>query len=129
MYFSSAALARKIEALACKSWAPVALSPAHGYVLLLTIDNPGIQPGEIARELQLKPSTITRFIEKLEEKTLVIRTTSGKITNVYPTPKGKEMYPQLKACMADFYTRYATILGPDNSADFVTKMNSVSDLL
>src|SRR4249919_1819869 len=91
MYFSANALARKIEKMALESWKPVNLSPSHAYLLMAVIEEPGIQPGMLAKELQLQPSTITRLIEKLEEKRLVVRTTGGKSTNVYPTPKGKDL--------------------------------------
>ncbi|MGL5946450.1 MAG: MarR family winged helix-turn-helix transcriptional regulator, partial [Sediminibacterium sp.] len=85
LYFTSSALARKVEKLAIESWKKVDLSPSHAYLLMLVLDEPGMQPGVLAEELQLSPSTITRLIEKLELKKLVIRTTEGKITNVYPT--------------------------------------------
>ena len=96
LYFTSNALARKIEKLAIESWKQGNLSPSHGYVLMAVLEEPGVQPGRLSDEMQLTPSTITRLLEKLEEKKLVIRTTEGKITNVYPTPKAKELFPQLK---------------------------------
>ena len=71
IYFSSAAFARKIEKIAVESWKPVGLAPSHGYLLMNVIDEPGIQPGALADQLQLQPSTITRLIEKLEEKKMV----------------------------------------------------------
>src|SRR6185312_10666430 len=91
LYFSSNALARKVEKLAQESWKPVGLSPSHAYLLMIVIEDPGVQPGTLANELQLQPSTITRLIEKLEQKKLVVRVMEGKITNVYPTSKAKEL--------------------------------------
>lgn len=126
-YFSSAAFARKVEQMAAQCWEPLSLAPAYGYVLMLVIDNPGIQPGELGRELQLKPSTITRFIEKLESRKWVIRHSMGKITHVYATPEGKNMYPRLKECMEDFYSRYSQLIGTDTVSSFIQQMNSISD--
>src|SRR6187455_3598519 len=102
VYFSSAAFARKVEKIAVESWKPVGLAPSHGYLLMHVIDEPGAQPGALADQLQLQPSTITRLMEKLEEKKLVVRTTEGKLTNVYPTPKARAMLPDLKACLEHF---------------------------
>ena len=116
IYFSANALARKIEKLACDCWQKVNLSPSHAYLLMVVIEDPGIQPGLLAHELQLTPSTITRLMEKLEEKRLVVRTTEGKVTNVYPTPKAKDMYPKLKECSNNFVEIYAGILGREESA-------------
>ncbi|MBX9781863.1 MAG: MarR family transcriptional regulator [Chitinophagaceae bacterium] len=129
MYFSSNALARKIEKLAQESWKPVGLSPSHAYLLMLVIEEPGIQPTALVEQLLLTPSTITRLIEKLEEKKLVVRTTEGKSTNVYATPKAKQMLPQLNKCLGHFYENYSTILGREESARLVQNMNKVTDKL
>ena len=129
MYFVSNALARKTEKLAVAAWKPAGLSPSHGYLLMLVLNEPGMQPGALSEELHLTPSTITRLIEKLEEKKLVVRTTEGKTTNVYPTPKAKEMHPLLKECVKAFYETYSTILGVDESTRLVNSMCKISDKL
>jgi len=95
----------------------------------MVIEEPGLQPGHLANHLQLQPSTITRLIEKLESRKLVIRTTEGKVTNVYATPRGKDMLPKLKECLQDFYQHYVSILGKDESAKLVQNMIRVTDKL
>jgi DNA-binding MarR family transcriptional regulator len=129
IYFASNALARKMEKLAMESWKKVNLSPSHAYLLMLVTEEPGMQPGTLSAELHLTPSTITRLIEKLEGKKLVVRTTEGKQTNVYPTPKGKELYPTLQKCLDEFYNTYSTILGKEESAKLVQTMNKIADKL
>lgn len=129
MYFSANALARKIEKVACDCWKKVNLSPSHAYLLMVVVEDPGVQPGTLADELQLTPSTITRLIEKLEERKLVVRTTEGKVTNVYPTRKAKELYPKLKECSNEFYQTYASILGKGESAKLVCNINKLADKL
>jgi len=129
MYFSANALARKIEKLACDCWKKVNLSPSHAYLLMVVVEDPGVQPGVLSDELQLTPSTITRLIEKLEERKLVVRTTEGKVTNVYPTPKAKELYPKLKECSKEFYETYSSVLGKDESTRLVCKINMLADKL
>jgi MarR family transcriptional regulator, organic hydroperoxide resistance regulator len=129
MYFSSAALARKIEKLAVKAWEPVGLSPSHAYLLMIAIDEPGVQPSDLAGELLLTPSTITRLIEKLEEKKFVARSSSGKMTRVFPTARAKALRPVLQDCLKTFYETYSSILGKDESARLVLAMNRVTDKL
>lgn len=129
MYFSSNALARKIEKLAQDSWKEVGLSPSHAYLLMLAIETPGIQPGLLAEQLLLTPSTITRLIEKLEEKKLVVRATEGKTTNVFPSAKGKQLLPQLIKCRDKFYQNYSAVLGREDSARLVQSMNLITDKL
>ena len=129
LYFTANSLARKIDKLAQESWSKVDLSPSHAYLLMMVLEEPGIQPGFLADHLQLQPSTVTRLVEKLEEKKLLVRTTEGKMTNVYPTPKSKELLPKLKECLNEFYTRYSAILGKDESAKLVQNMGKVADKL
>lgn len=129
LYFSANALARKIEKLANETWKEVGLSPSHAYVLTAVLEVPGIQPGNLAAEMQLTPSTITRLLEKLEEKKFIIRANEGKLTNVYPTPKAKEVRPLLKKCVVTFSAKYIDILGKDESVRFVQNINKVSDKL
>lgn len=129
LYFTSAALARKVEKLAQASWKKVDLSPSHGYLLMSILEEPGMQPTALAEQLQLQPSTITRLIEKLEEKKLVIRTTEGKITNVYPTPKAKELLPKMKTCVEEFSGHYMRLLGEKESAVAVQQIATITDQL
>jgi len=129
MYFASGALARKIEKLACEAWEEVELSPSHAYLLMMTLDKPGIQPTALVDELLLAPSTITRLIEKLEEKKLVRRTMGGKVTNVYPTAKARAISNQLRDCLNKFYENYSNILGKEESAKLVHAMNRITDKL
>src|SRR4051794_13203 len=102
VYFVSNALARKTEKLAIEAWKPAGLAPSHAYLLMLVLGDPGIQPGTLSEVLHLSPSTVTRFLDKLGEKKLVVRTTEGKITNVYPTPKAKDMQLLLQECVYNF---------------------------
>jgi MarR family transcriptional regulator, organic hydroperoxide resistance regulator len=129
IYFSSNALARKTEKLATATWKKVNLSPSHAYLLMIVIDEPGVQPGALSQELHLTPSTITRLLEKLEEKKLVIRNTEGKTTSVYPTTKSKEMKPQLRECVDEFYRNCVALVGKDECARFVNSVNKISDKL
>ena len=129
LYFTTNALARKVEKLALESWKPVDLSPSHAYLLMMVLEEPGLQPSCIANHLQLSPSTVTRLIEKLEEKNLVSRTTEGKSTKVYPTKTAKKLLPTLQKCTDHFYTNYSNILGKDESSKLVTNMGLVADKL
>jgi len=129
LYFSANALARKTEKLARQSWDPVGLSPSHAYLLMLVNSEPGVQPGMLGEQLQLAPSTITRLIEKLEKQKLLIRTFEGRVANVYPTPRGKALQPELEKALHHFYESYSNILGKEMSSNLVKTMNEVTDRL
>ena len=129
IYFASNALARKTEKLAVAAWKKVDLSPSHAYLLMIVLDEPGVQPGTLSSELHLAPSTVTRLIEKLESKKLVARTTEGKTTAVYPTTKSKDMKPLLLECVEAFDKSCMALAGKEECARFVTNMNKIADKL
>lgn len=129
IYFASNALARKTEKLAISIWKQVGLSPSHAYLLMIVLEEPGVQPGALSAELHLTPSTITRLIEKLEARKLVIRTVEGKSTSVYPTAKSREMKPLLQQCLDEFYQRCVGLVGKDECSRFVNSINKIADKL
>ncbi len=129
MYFVSNALARKIEKLSISVWKKTNLSPSHAYLLMIVLDEPGVHPGSLSSELHLTPSTITRLIEKLEEKKLVTRTTEGKTTAVYPTSKAKDIRLLLKECAEEFAKKYVAVLGKEESSRLVQNMIKIADKL
>ncbi len=115
LFFNTNALSRHLLKLAQKQFDPLNLSPAHASLMLLVFDNPGISPKNLSHALHLTPSTITRFIDALVKKKLVIRKTKGKLAFIYPSTKGLE----LKAAIADAYKKlyesYTNILGKKNA--------------
>jgi DNA-binding MarR family transcriptional regulator len=129
LYFTASTLARKVDKLARESWKRVNLSPSHAYLLMLVIEQPGIQPKTLAAHLQLQPSTITRLMEKLENKKLVIRVFKGKLTMVYPTVRGRDLSSRLKGCLQAFYSSYCEVLGKQHSARFVQQIARMADQL
>lgn len=112
-----------------KSWEKVELSPSHAYLLMIVIEEPGVSPGAMSKEMQLTPSTITRLIEKLEERKLVVRITEGKSTNVYPSPKAKQMLPKLKECLGDFVDAYSKFLSKTENTKLVQSIHKLADSL
>jgi DNA-binding MarR family transcriptional regulator len=127
IYFASGALARKVEKLAVDTWKETNLAPSHAYLLMIVLDKPGVQPTALVEELLLAPSTITRLIEKLEQKKLVRRTMEGKITNVFPTTKAKSMRAQLRGCVDKFYENVSGILGKEETSRMVHQINRITD--
>lgn len=111
LYFASNALARNITRLAEEAYAPTGLAPSHAMLLMVVIDEPGIGPSEIAEIMLLQPSTVTRFVEKLEQKGLVERKTNGKFTEVYPTEGGTALNMKIRAAWTDLYRDYTARLG------------------
>ena len=68
-------------------------------------------------------------MEKLEEKKLLVRVAEGKLSNIYPTKKAKDMLPELKNCVQDFYKRYSDAIGKAESQNIVSTLHAVADKL
>jgi DNA-binding MarR family transcriptional regulator len=129
LYFTTNALARKVEKIAIESWKKANLSPSHAYLLMLALEEPGIQAGQLASELHLTPSTISRLLEKLEEKKLIIRASEGKLTTVFPTLKAKELKPLLKECLDEATEKFSKILGKEEGKQLIKNMTILADKL
>ena len=91
LFFLTGALSRKLSNQADDVFATVGLSSSHALLLWLIRNNPNIQPSELANQMQLKPSTITRLVQKLERQGLVDKRSEGRATSISCTDEGEDM--------------------------------------
>ncbi|RUS47457.1 MarR family winged helix-turn-helix transcriptional regulator [Cohnella sp. AR92] len=111
LFFTANRLGRAITKMAEDAFAPTGLSPMYGYLIRLVVGTPGITQKELAEKLSVAPSTLTRFVDKLEIRKLVERKVQGKTVLVYPTAKGEGMVETIKQASRDLHSRYDGILG------------------
>lgn len=95
LYFNVNALTRKVNRVWDQAFADLGLSPAHAYLLRLVLSKPGISQKEIAGELRLEKSTVTRFIDALEAKGYLKRNKVNRERIVSPTPTAVKMEKEL----------------------------------
>lgn len=118
LFFLTGALSRKLNQQADEVLASVGLSTSHALLLLLIREEPGIQPGSLAEKMYLKPSTISRLVQKLERRKLVERESEGRTTSVACTAQGQELVQQvgerwellLKGLREELGDRYTEVL-------------------
>jgi MarR family transcriptional regulator, organic hydroperoxide resistance regulator len=111
LLFSANALARAITHIGDEAFARLGLTYSHAYLLWEIVESPGITPTVLSERMFLSPSTITRLIEKLEQKNLVIRQSEGKNTLVSPTELGRILHPQIVEAAQQNTLRYMEIIG------------------
>ncbi len=111
LFFNTNALSRYLLKIAQQHFSELNLSPAHASLMLMVYDNPGISPKSLAHTLHLTPSTITRFIDALVKKDLLIRETRGKLAFIYPSLKGLSLKPAIAKAYKRMYEDYTQILG------------------
>lgn len=117
LYFTANSLSRVITRMAAEEFAVTGLSPSYAFLLMLAEREPGIVQKDLADALNLAPSTITRFINKLERQGLLERRTEGRSVHVYPTERGLALRPTIAAAWKALYERYTAILGQEAARD------------
>lgn len=129
LYFTVNSLARQINEMAEEEFKITGLTPSHAYLMLTLLDEPGLSQNELSQKMNLKASTMTRFIDKLMLKRLVERIQEGRSVFVYPTEKGKELRVLIERAMRNMYERYYEVLDEDFSKNLTSEMNKANLLL
>lgn len=111
LLFSANALARAITAIGDEEFGRFGMSYSHAYLLCEVVDRPGITPSELSETLYLTPSTITRLVEKLEQKQLVRRESEGKKTLIYASVAGEALQPAIAEAWGRVGARYSKAMG------------------
>jgi DNA-binding MarR family transcriptional regulator len=101
------------------------LSPSHAFLLHIVNKNDGIHQKKIGELLHMTPSTITRFIEKLENKGFIRRKSEGKNVYIFTTEKGLLLQPDIAKAWRNVYGLYADILTSEESEQFVAIVNKL----
>ena len=113
LFFSANALARNLTRIAEEEYQVTGLSPSHALVLLTVNGKQGIRPKELAGEMRLTPSTVTRLLDKLEYGKYIIREETGKMVKVFSTAKGKALNQRIKNAWLRLYNRCIEVTGPE----------------
>jgi len=128
LFFSSASFARNMSKLAEEAFAKTGWSSSHAFVMItVNRSDEGVTPTEIARELHLTPSTVTRLIDKLVQKEMVKRQFEGKHSLVSATEKSKAINDELMAAWNTLYGRYQDLLGKAFSDGLAEQLYDASE--
>ncbi|KAI3349277.1 MarR family transcriptional regulator [Clostridium botulinum] len=113
LFFTATRLKKIAAKIAEDELKPLGLSPTYVYILLGVKFKSGITQKELSEELHLKPSTITRLIDKLVINGLVERRTEGKLSHIYLTNDGEKIQEDIQKYRLKLHNRYREILGED----------------
>ena len=127
LFFNVNAFSRQMLKVAEARFRPLELSPAHASLLLVVFHKPGISPKDLSLELQLTPSTITRFIDSLAARDLVARQDRGKATTIFPTEKSLCLKSSIATAYKQLYTDYTGILGTEFALNLSLDIARASD--
>lgn len=113
LFFTANSLARVITRMGEEEFTSVGMAPSYAFILTLVTDSPGITQKELASQLHMAPSTVSRFIDTLVKRGLVFKEEQGRNTFIHPTDKGLAMKPAISEAWLGLYERYVKILGKE----------------
>lgn len=96
---------------------------------MLVNANPGITQKELARQLHLTPSTVTRFIDPLAHRGYLTRKMEGKTSEIYPTKKSSQLQETIGMAWHNLFERYNELLGEENSRQLTEMTDQASQKL
>lgn len=96
LFFSVTKLSRNIQRIADDIFKETGLPPSYGLLLLLLDEWKELSPTKISESLDIKPSTTTRFLDKLQKLNLVVRRNDGKYSFISLSPLGLSKLPMIK---------------------------------
>lgn len=111
MHFTVNSFAREVGKIFDIHLKPLDIAPSYADLLMLLSDNDGLQQQEIADEMNLAPSTITRFIAKLEKEHLVKKRKKTGRSDVILTETGVKETEKIKKKYRDAVQELEQLLG------------------
>jgi len=128
LYFNSNALARTVTRIWKEKYRQFNLSPPHAFLLRVVLAKPGMLPRELAEELNLTRSTITRFLDSLEKQNLLVRKTTGsdgREVQIFPTQKAEKIQIQLNDTGKELTQLMKDILGNEELSEVVSTLRQI----
>jgi len=123
LYYSSNKLSRMIGKMADEEFRITGLSPTYAFLVSILNEGDGITQKEIGEVLHVTPSTITRFIDKLENSGHLERRIEGKNSFIYSTEKGKGIQSDIDRAWTNLHARYKDLLGEDGCNELTSILN------
>ena len=111
LFFTANSLARDITRMGEEEFSAIGMTPSYAFLLMLATESPGISQKEIAQQMNMSPSTVSRFIEALVRRGLLEKTGQGRTTYISPTEKGLQLHESIEHVWKNLYQRYSKVLG------------------
>ena len=126
LFFSVTSLARELSVIAESHFSTIGLTPSDALLMLVVNAKAGVQPTEISLKIKLAPSTITRMVEKLEKKNLLIRLSESKYTYIHATEKGHQLFPAIVEIWQNVYAHFNNHLDAETTEKLIAQTSNVS---
>ena len=129
LFFSVKKLDRMLNKMADEAFKKTGLAPTYGFILLILKEKDGLPQKDIAQMLYSAPSTIARFVEKLEYKGYIKTVSDGRLSLVYLTDEGRESIKEIDSSWEELHQAYNAVLGTEVSGQLSQDLNAATDKL
>lgn len=129
LYFSSNRLARHMNHIADEAFRELNVTPTQGFTLIAIREKDLHTPTEIAAELKMDTSTITRFLDKVEKLGYVKRSYAGRKSIVDLTDEGEKELKNLKVAWRKIHDIYEDILGTEIVEKLSTEIIKANEVI
>lgn len=129
LYFTTTKLQRVLNRWAEEEFSKTGLAPSAAFAVMVVNEHPGMTQNELASVLHLAPSTLTRFVDTLENKGFMKRRKEGRTTYLESTEQGLGLHEVLSQGWKRVWRRYADILGADEGNRLAAEIHRVSEAL
>lgn len=129
LYFSVSRLNRNISRLAELEFKKIDIAPSYAFLMMLLHEWKELTPTQISTALDVKPSTTTRFLDKLQRQELIVRRLEGKFSYVSLSKLGVKKMPQIIGVYETLEYKYTKILTNKLVSKQKTVLNDMVDII
>lgn len=108
--FNVKMLERQLSQIAEEEFTKIGIHHSYGYMLTVIASKEYIKTKEIAATLNLKSSTVTRMVTKLEHDGLVTKGSIHSPVDISLSEKGKEFMPEINDVWNSFHQRISSVI-------------------
>lgn len=126
LYFTVNSFARHINALADEAFKPIGLSPSYAHLMLVLLNEPGLSQNQLSSKMNLKASTMTRFVEKLISLNYVKKIQEGRNSFIYPTDEANGLDEKIMQAVKSLYNKYCKLLGEETAKKLTADISSAN---
>lgn len=132
LYFNTAALARKLDKEWSRAFKSFGLTVPQAFMLRAVLERPGMLPRELADEMVIARPTVTRALDGLQAKGLILRRSleyDGRELQVHPTELAIAMKEALNSAAVAVTARLKKVLGAGEFTETVVRVKGVRSAL